>query len=171
MMPTTLEGWRERAEHLERECIKARDRENIAARERRLRLRDAETAYRNRVWGDVLQAIKLYIWAEVRHELDPLIHHAETVVGLRDARKSQARDDAYGRLSSYVVWARAALAQVDREQLDQLPPFGELRRVRDAVREQGQRLHAAHGTNDGTTCRCPGCELIRATYDFVEVAP
>lgn len=50
-----------------------------------------------------------------------------------------------------------AIALVEKQQ-------GEIWRLRDAITEQGRRLHSEHAQSGGR-CECPGCALIRAMDD------
>jgi hypothetical protein len=159
--PDELEMLRDHLAHREREITRLRDQESIRAGQEAARDRDAQAAAKRAAWAHVLNSIQVYVLSEAKHDL----WQVRTLLASADThlRKGRAHDDWLWRVRETTY----ALTTLMQERLGD--PEGanggliaEIRRLREAMHEQGEVLHAQHGTNSGRTCRCPGCEMTRA---------
>lgn len=139
----------------DREISKLRDRISIMSSEQGQREKDIRAAAKRQAWDDVLFNVGLYVKSKAVGELSTLLHALESLPA-----KPSAFDLNYVRTVAGDIhhW----LIKLDIE------PEGsyvaELKRLRSALNEQGQRLHAEGEQIVGEKCRCAGCELIRAAY-------
>jgi hypothetical protein len=172
--PATLEGWRERAEVMERELIQLRDRENRRIRHEREEREAMESAVRRAVLDDVHRILSTYLWADVERPVRFLI---------REVREAATVLDKTGRRDAHVTAARLRLTVNELEagmeraataagRGEDLPLFRALRRMRDVVVEAAEALRGGgdHKVQPGPTgnCECPGCGLIREAYAAAE---
>jgi hypothetical protein len=138
--------------------------------------RSVYAAARRSAQGDVTARAGLYLQAILRDAARPInevVHRASELPEDGKAPVQQVRDlkaaaDQAKWLLSGMVGNRQNFEDAARAPEIQLVEKlnTEIRRLRDVVLAEGQRLHAGHGhRTSGPRCECTGCELIRAMDD------
>ena len=117
--------------------------------------KDIRAAAKRQAWDDVTFNVRDYVKPLIARELSTILYELSAL-----PEKPSSTDLHFVR--SAAASLKDWLAGLDIE------PEGsyvaELKRLRDALTEQGQKLHAEYGQSTGERCGCPGCELIRAAY-------
>ncbi len=150
----SAEHWRDQANGLGREVTRLRDQISVMSRERHQWEQDIRAAARRQAWDSALYNTELHLKRAVSSELYGLAYRLEHL----PEDKLRAKDLLFVRDAARRVRLDVSAFKVEEPGR----PLVEVRRLREAIYEQGRRLHAEYGVSTGERCGCPGCEMTRA---------
>ncbi|NAS22461.1 hypothetical protein GT755_12290 [Herbidospora sp. NEAU-GS84] len=148
-----------------REQLKAASGDAIHERDMKMRLLKERSTWEKAVraaaareaWHQVAFKFEIYV-------IPKLVQPYRELCGRIEMLPDRPKPDQVERLK----WAAKDVAKLLKEKAGEgerglAEVFGELARLREAVRVEGAKLHAVHGSTDRHGyCECPGCELIQA---------
>jgi hypothetical protein len=141
--------------------------------------RSVYAAARRSAQASVVAVAGLYLQAIIRKNASPIdgvIYRAEQLPEDGKAPVKQVRELREAALRArWLLKGMASEQAIEDAKRDEGVQVveelkAEIRRMRDVLTEQGQRLHRDHADLGSTLgrCECPGCELIRAMDDTLE---